>query len=709
MKLVGRYSLNLFYVLAIVLGVMLTIQLWHLDRSTRAMKELGESSLMAQLDEQVESRAQSIAQMLADNVAEPYLRLDMMAIYELLLPVVSRESVNEVFLIDRQGNIVHDASHEIALFGEPVMSFAPDIDPALNVPQRLFRSDSYAAVEPVFAGGQHLASVYVSLSRSQVAEQLALLKERFDAVAHERRDRNLRATAVGAACIILIGMLLSVIGARRMARPILALVDETRRVARGDYNVEIDIQRRDELGELATAFRHMTSELELKTRRISFLAFNDHLTTLPNRTAFSEAVETRLQEDSCSAAAVLFMDLDEFKRVNDTLGHDAGDQMLAQLGPRLRESVYALGFVDLDFEGAKIPPVARWGGDEFTLFLDGVTDVERAVQIAQQIVAQMRKPLTVGTLDIVTGATVGVALYPSDSDNIQELLGFADVAMYHAKQRGDVRVQPYTPSMREAGAQRLSLESDLRTALANEQMCLLYEPIYDPLSESVLGVEARLLWRHPEVGVLEPSAFMAVAESIDIAGDITCWVIDTALDAFAARAPTDAVDYELTINLSSAHIERERLVDTLAGALERNSMDSRNLILELSELRLFRNVLHAVPMLNDVRAMGVQVWMDEFGSGYAAINRLRRMPLDGMKLDPSLVAGVDHTTADQNLSAAVIALAHSLGLRVGADGVASQTQLDFLRRTGCDTVQGQHFGKPGALEHIAPGFVRAAS
>ncbi len=709
MKLVGRYLGNLLAVLITVIVVMLAIQLIQLERSTTALRDLGESSLNEQMDQQLASRADAMALVLASNVAAPMVRFDMIGIFNVLLPAASRESVQQVLLIDNEGMVMHDATHEIVLYGEPVVNFAPDLDLATSEPQHLQREDTYASVMPVFAGAERVGLVYVELSRSHVAEQLALLHDRFDRIAQERLSANLTATALGAIALTLVGMALSMFAARHMARPIVELVSSTQRVARGDYDIAIDVNRRDEIGELATAFQNMSSELAARNERISLLAFRDSLTGLPNRTAFTEAVAQYLVAGACQHAAVLFMDLDEFKRVNDTLGHEAGDVMLRKLGDRLRRSLQERNFPELPFEGATIAPVARWGGDEFSLFLAGVDSVEAATRIAQEILAQLRQPVSIGSIDIVGGASIGVALYPSDGDKIQTLLGLADVAMYHAKERADLRIAAYQPQMRESSDDRLALESALRVALERGEFEIVYEPIYDPLTESCTGLEAHLIWRHATHGIMEQASFISLAESTDLAADVVAWMVARALKDFASFPDAINHDFELTINLISAQIERDRLVEVLAVALEETGMDSRHLVLEVSEPRLFHNVLHAAPLLNDVRRLGVQVWVDGFGSGYAAINRLRRMPLDGMKLDPSLVHGVDKSAADQSLAAAVVALAHSLGLRVGAEGVTTPSQLDFLRRNGCDTVQGVHFAAAVPAADVATALTAAVT
>ncbi|MFK7886994.1 MAG: putative bifunctional diguanylate cyclase/phosphodiesterase [Gammaproteobacteria bacterium] len=701
MTIVGSYLRNLLAVLITVVGVMFVIQLIQLDRSSRALRDLGESSLNAQLDQQLASRADSIAQVVASNVAAPMVRFDMIGMYGVLVPAASRESVQEVLLLDLDGTVVHDGTQEVTRYGDAIYTIAPDVDIKSSVPQRLQREDSYAAVVPVFAGVEQIGQVYVALSRLEVATQLGLLHDRFNQIAQERRTANLRAMALGGIALTLIGMALSVIVARRMARPIEQLVAGTKEVARGNYDVSLEVQREDEVGELAAAFTNMSSELAMRNERISSLAFRDGLTGLANRAAFTEAVAQYLATGECDGAAVLFMDLDEFKRVNDTLGHEAGDAMLRVLGERLKDALVKRNFPDLSFEGAAIAPVARWGGDEFSLFLDGVDNVDAAMRVAQELLDELRQPVTIRGMEIVGGASIGVALYPSDSETIAALLGLADVAMYHAKERSDVRIAAYTPAMRESTEDRLALESDLREAIERGEFEMQYEPLFDPLSESLAGLEAHLVWRHSVHGVMVPESFMPLADSMDISAQIMEWMINRSLHDFATLNGVMNTDVELTIGLLSSQVKRERLIDALAVALENTALDSRRLILEISEQRLFRNVLHAVPFLTEVRRLGVQVWVDQFGSGYAAINRLRHMPLDGMKLDRSLVAEVDKSPADQSLSSAVIALAHSLGLRVGAMSVGNRAQLDFLRRSGCDVVQGSHFGLPADIDSFA--------
>lgn len=700
MTLVGSYLRNLLGVLAIVLAAMVVVQLVQLDRSTRDMRAMGEASLVAQLDDQLASRADAIAQVLALNVAESFAQRNREGMFDALMPVATRELVIRTLLIDRHGRIVHDGTRDVARFGDPVSELAPDVNVAAIRPQRLMREDSYAAVVPVNWGERQLGLAYVSLSRVNVASALSVLHSRFDQIAAQRRMANLKITVLCALLLLLMGMGLSVVAARRMARPIEQLVVTTRDIAEGQYDVALPGDRDDELGELTSAIEDMSAQLAARDARISAMAFRDALTGLANRVAFTEAAARTLASDGCTAAAVLFMDLDEFKRVNDTLGHEAGDRMLEVLARRLRDTLAAHRFPDLDYEGHAFPPVARWGGDEFSVLLCGVDSEKAAMRVAAQILTALRQPVSVGGMDIVGGASIGIALYPGDSDNLAGLLGVADVAMYHAKDSGTERIAVYSPTMRRSGEDRLVLEADLRFAIEREQMRLDYEPVYDPISESLTGLVTRLRWQHPEHGILGPEAFIPLAESIDLAATLQCWALSRALAEFAQCTHAGDADVELIVTLMSDRIDPARLTEALADALERDSLDSRRLVLQVEEPRLFRNLMQTVPLLEAVRMLGVQTWVDRFGSGHAAINRLRRLPLDGMTLDATLVKEVDESPADQSLAAAIIALAHSLGLRVSANGVVTRRQLEFLRRSGCDGVRGAYVGAAGSMAAV---------
>ncbi|MEO1575232.1 MAG: EAL domain-containing protein [Pseudomonadota bacterium] len=394
------------------------------------------------------------------------------------------------------------------------------------------------------------------------------------------------------------------------------------------------------------------------------------------------------------------MDLDDFKRVNDTLGHEAGDALLEVLARRLRDTLAAHSFPDLGFEGHAFPPVARWGGDEFSVLLKGVDNARAAARVAAQILDALRQPVSIGGMDIVSGASIGIALYPADSEDLSGLLSLADVAMYHAKENSTERIAAYDASMRSSGENRLLLETDLRFAIEREQMHLDFEPVYDPNSEVLTALVTHLRWQHPEHGTLGPEAFMPLAESADQAAMLQCWTISRALAEFAACASVADTDVELIVSLMSDRIDAERLTEALADALERDRLDSARVVLQVDEPRLFRNLMQAVPLLEAVRMLGVQTWVDRFGSGHAAISRLRRLPLDGMSLDATLVKEVDESPADQSLAAAIIALAHSLGMRVSANGVVSRRQLDFLRRTGCDGVRGAFVGRAGPIAEV---------
>ncbi|MEM6638580.1 MAG: EAL domain-containing protein [Pseudomonadota bacterium] len=699
MKLVGHYLRNILAVLLIVLVVMLVLQLIQLQRAVEAMDSMAEASLETQLDLQLASRGEAIAGVLAFSAAESLASGDRDGMYKALAPIVGREGVMLALLIDPQGRIAHDGTSRVLRYAQPVVEVVPDLTFTASVPTPLRRADSYSAVSPVLWQGERVGFAYVSLSRADVLRALEALHGRFDEIARQQRQANIKAAVLFALGLLAMGALLSTLAARRMVKPIEQLVASTRRIGEGFYDVSVASSRQDELGELALAIEDMSSELAARDDRISTLAFGDPLTHLANRVAFTEAAAEALH-DQQEPAAVVFLDLDDFKRVNDTLGHAAGDRMLATLAKRLKDTLTGKGFADLVFDGRAIAPVARWGGDEFSLLLMGVDSPQSAIAIAEEILVEMTRPMSIGGMDVVGSASVGIALYPSDSDDLHELLNQADVAMYHAKHSGAGRITVFAPSMRRSNEHRLLLESELRFAIERDQLRLDYQPVLDPFSETLTGLAARLRWHHPERGALDVDAFMPLAESVGFAARIQAWAVARALREFTSDDRVRDSDIELMVCLLSDRIDPDYLTDALADALEFEGIDSRRLILKVQENRLLRSPLRCVPLLEVARGLGVQAWVDRFGSGHTPINRLRGLPLDGMSLDATFVQDMDDSPAGQSLTAAVIGLAHSLGLRVVANGVATRAQLEFLRRSGCDGVRGVYVGEPGSIRDV---------
>ncbi|WP_437882011.1 EAL domain-containing protein [Pseudomonas sp. LRF_L74] len=439
------------------------------------------------------------------------------------------------------------------------------------------------------------------------------------------------------------------------------------------------------------------SERKASEQRIHRLAYYDALTQLPNRTLFQDRLHTALQraERHDEWVVLMFLDLDRFKPINDSLGHAAGDRMLKDVAVRLAACV--------DDEDT----VARMGGDEFTLLLSPRESREaalgKAIRVAEQILTRLSQPFVLQGREFFVTASIGIALSPQDGNEASQLMKNADTAMYHAKERGKNNFQFYQADMNATALQRLELESDLRHALEQDQFLLYYQPQLNSDGTRLAGVEALLRWQHPRRGLVAPGEFIPVLEELGLVVKVGDWVI-----AEACRQMRDWQDMRIDVPKVSVNISARQFVDgqlgkRISSILREYGVQPRRLELELTESILMRDVGETMQTLVGLKQLGLSVAVDDFGTGYSSLNYLKQFPIDVLKIDRSFVDGLPGGEQDAQIARAIIAMAHSLNLAVIAEGVERHDQFDFLREHGCDEVQGYLFGAPmpaGQLEAL---------
>ncbi|WP_417316274.1 EAL domain-containing protein [Cycloclasticus pugetii] len=430
------------------------------------------------------------------------------------------------------------------------------------------------------------------------------------------------------------------------------------------------------------------SERKASEARIESLAYYDALTGLANRTLFQDRLRTALQlaERREEWVAVLFLDLDRFKPINDTLGHAAGDAMLKEVARRLRECVR-----DSD-------TVARMGGDEFTMLLGGLTDREAAmgagIHVAEKILTALAPAFCLQEREFFISASIGLALYPQDGLEVSSLLKNADTAMYHAKGAGKDTFQFYQADMNARALERLSLEGDLRRALQDDVLTLHYQPQFDCASRRLTGAEALLRWQHPVHGAISPAVFIPMAEEIGLVGVLGEWVIDRACRQMAEWRDAGHHLPRLAINLSARQFTEGRLAEQVGKVLKRYAIDPVTIELELTESVLLHDVEETMQTLAALKQLGVEIAVDDFGTGYSSLNYLKDFPIDTLKIDRSFIQAMHAGNRDTRLAKAIVALGRSLQLRVIAEGVETLEQLGLLVGFGCDEVQGYLLGRP---------------
>ncbi len=432
------------------------------------------------------------------------------------------------------------------------------------------------------------------------------------------------------------------------------------------------------------------SERKQAEEKIHLLAYYDSLTGLANRHLFMDRVTQALAHAQRHQVigAVLYLDLDRFKVVNDTLGHTVGDLLLQGVAERLKKSVRSGDSVARDTDPSSQSCLARLGGDEFTVLLNNLAHPDDAGRVAQRIRRELAKPFLLDTHEVFVTATIGIACFPADGLDLDSLLKNADTAMYSAKSQGRNGYHFYSRSMNEEAEQRFALEIALRHALDREEFILHFQPQLDLRTGAVVGAEALIRWKHPAMGVLLPDRFLWVANDVGMGKELGEWVLRTACAQAKGWSADGRPPVRLAVNLSNSQFHDSNLVKTVAGVLADTKLPPELLDLELTETIMMRHPERSGEMLRNLRAIGVQLSLDDFGTGFSSLRQLREYPVDTLKIDKSFVRDVAANQRDASITRTVIAMAHNLGLRVLAEGVETQEQLDFLREHGCEEIQG---------------------
>jgi diguanylate cyclase (GGDEF)-like protein len=478
--------------------------------------------------------------------------------------------------------------------------------------------------------------------------------------------------------------------------------------ARAVLDVEpVVVHNRDEIGALATSFNTMLSEVaratvaldaardQLQRHRdhLEQLAFHDPLTQLANRSLFSDRAghAVRRLRGRDGQAAVLLLDLDNFKTVNDSLGHAAGDQLLIEVARRLA-TVVRPG-----------DTVARLGGDEFAMLLEDLSGRDDAVWAAERILGTFGRPFRVQEREIVVRASLGVAIADEEGMGAEVLLRNADVAMYAAKEQGKARFTVFSGTLHSAALDRLALEQDLRTAIARDQFHLVYQPQLDLVTRRIVGAEALIRWQHPTRGLVMPHEFIPLAEEMGLIVDIDAWAVRSVCRQLARWSADGLPPLRVAVNLSGREFDEPGLAGRIEEALRTHGIPASSLEIELTESVAVRQPQEALAALEQLRALGVKIAIDDFGTGYSVLSSLQRFPIDRLKIDRSFVERIGPDGGEAPIVAAMITMGHGLGLEVVAEGVETADQLGYLAEQGCDLVQGYLLSRPlspAELEHL---------
>jgi diguanylate cyclase (GGDEF)-like protein len=686
----ARYLLGMTLVLALVVGLALVLMTRQASLQDE-IDRLGGEAVRTMASESLVRRGTAMAQQLSDALTNPMYFSDMQAIGDIVGATARQPDVAYVLVFDRDGRVVHDGSLDITRYGQPMEDALAAGAVSSRAPRVQWSDQVLDVSQPVRVGGDTLGGVRIGYSLKQV--QGTQLKAAQSLREHLAKLRA-RQSQLLVGLLVALGVLLLAIGVyvqRTIIRPIRQLSDATRAIGSDHYDASHLISRRqDEMGELVRSFVAMNARIVQHDRDVRRMAYTDALTGLTNRLAFRESLDHRLMvlRGAGRELALLFADLDDFKRVNDTLGHEAGDEVLVQVAHRIRTTVERLGGDDA--------LLARFGGDEFVILVQNEEIREVASALAEQLVRDLGLPLVVQGRQVFLGTSIGITLFPEDASGATALMKNGDVAMYQAKMAGKNCYRFYSRAMDQAVERRVRMEQELRGAWERGELSLLYQPVYRLSDRKVVGAEALLRWQHPQLGSVPPSVFIDVAEQSGLIEIIGPQVLRTACAAAArwgAGVAPDAMPF-VSVNVSARQLHSGDLPDLVAGCLRDTGLPASRLHLELTETAVISDEAHASALLAKLHRAGVRVWLDDFGTGFSGLSHLRRVPVDGVKIDRSFVADLQRDLDDLALTTAIIAMAHSLGITVVAEGVEKEVQADLLQERGCDLAQGYWFGYP---------------
>ncbi len=520
-------------------------------------------------------------------------------------------------------------------------------------------------------------------------------------VGYEQAAWTLIATVM--ICAIFIPTTITWAAATKLTGQIRALRNSTEAIVAGDFGSPVDVDCACEVGGLADSFRKMVGRLNSNILRMNILAYSDALTGLPNRIVATHMLNHLTKPDNNGQGAVLFIDLDGFKQVNDTHGHEVGDELLKQARLRIIEkglirtqeqlATCTTPYGELCDRPPQDTVFVRFAGDEFLALLPDVTDFDSLETIANAIVSSLAEPFSVQGISITIGASVGIARTPIDSDNPAELLNFADIAMYAAKEAGKSGFKFFDHSMRDLVIEHNRIESDLRQAIAGDELTLYYQPKLNATTLECVGVEALARWNHPTRGMISPGTFIPIAEQAGLMPLMGASIMRIAIRQ--CRAWLNAgIRRNVAVNVSPAQFEAPNLAPNILALLREYDVEPGLLELEITESMLMSDFAATRDRIKQLQKAGITISIDDFGTGFSNLAQLAKLPFNAIKIDQSLIAEIGKNGKSENIVKAIVDMTHALGHKTVAEGIETPEQLHFLQRVGCDKLQGFLFGRP---------------
>jgi diguanylate cyclase (GGDEF)-like protein len=673
-------------VVAVIVGLLLARQ----NTLQREVRSLGAAVIGELYDAAVEHRGRTLAGELANALINPMYYNDSEQIGALVAAVKAQSVVSYVRVFDAHGRLLHDGSADVSGYGQPLDDALAPKALTADTPLLQRSQDVLDVVVPVVLGTQRLGGVRVGMDLVRVRAQQADADARLESGINEVGKRHLLVGLMMLAVLALMAVVVAVYVQRTLVRPVRSLAEAASRIEQGDYSVQLPpAHSNDEVSDLVRSFGRMSQAIARHDREVRQLAYTDALTGLTNRLAFRQSLEQRigLAGQHGQRMALLFVDVDDFKRVNDTLGHEAGDEVLLRFVDRISRVV--------DQRGGDNPLLARFGGDEFVILIGDQDTAARAMDLAEVLVTELALPLPLNNREVFLGSSIGITLFPDDAADATTLLKNGDIAMYQAKMAGKNCYRYYSRAMDHAVERRVHMEQELRGAWERAELHLVYQPIYRTRDRRMVGVEVLLRWQHPQLGAIPPSVFIQVAEQSGLIEVLGPKVLRAAcLEARRWEAVAGGEQLFVSVNVSPRQLRSGDLAEVVAQCLADSGLPAARLHIELTETAVIGDEMLAASLLDKLHRNGVKVWLDDFGTGFSGLSHLRQVPVDGVKIDKSFVADMQRDPDDLALTTAIIAMCHALGITVVAEGIEQEAQFDLLAQRSCDLAQGYWLSRP---------------
>ena len=517
-------------------------------------------------------------------------------------------------------------------------------------------------------------------------------------------QRHLEALDISLSNLVIISAIVALLVLQRamsiwIARPLARVQQATTAITQGELNQTLQLDTRDEFADLAGSFNAMRQRMLQSSQQIEELAYFDTLTGLPNKVTSIEAMQQLIEASKTNGTqlAILLLDLDNFKNINDGLGHQLGDILLMQVGARLKECIRSHDVMQrhpLISAQEDSQLLARLGGDEFTLVLANLHAPDQAAKVAARILGKLALPFHLQDHEVCIGASIGISIFPKDGQLPDQLLKNADMAMYSAKAKGKNNFQFYDAGMEKPMTERLALESSMRAGLENKEFVLFYQPKVPIQGQNRIEFEALMRWKHPEKGMISPGVFIPLAEETGYIKQLGDWALESACQQIEKWNRMGVRNLTVSVNLSPVQLNYGNPLVTIDRCLQRLDIRPYQLELEITESGLMQNESNAIEILCQLKDRGVRIALDDFGTGYSSLAYLRRFPIDTLKIDRSFIHDLDQDPESILMLESIIGLAQNLKLDIVAEGIETESQLEILKERGCQVVQGFYFAKP---------------